>query len=296
MFKSYGTALLLFSSLAWGSAYISMAYAFNNGVGVYTLLGVRFLFGGFILSLLYFKDVKKITKNEVKICIISSLLIFVMFSGMSYSLLFISSSKSSAIFSLYIIFVLLTKRLLGKIKLNALSIGYSTFITLGIFYINKNGIFSEGIGIGDIYSLIGGISFALNTVYLEENSKQISHTKLSIIQMIICGLLSIIFAIGFDEKLFSLTNKLVFNLIYLSVVVTAFAYMAQNHAMKVVTAEKASVILSCQSIFTILISIVILGEIITKNIVIGILLILMGVITYGVSATTKGYSILSKDT
>lgn len=283
MTNLYGIVLLIFASLIWGSAYPSMEYAFNLGVGVFSLLTIRFLIGGVILSIIYFKELKKLNKEEMKICFCSSVFVFIMFFTMSYGLLYISSARGAALFSSYLIFTLIIKRILKKAQFSAMNISYSLLIIIGIFYINKNGFYLNGFSVGDFYSILSGFFFALNIVYLEQNSKKMSYKKLSVVQMFVCGFFSLIFISVFNEPLFHLTKELTLNILYLSIVVTAFGYTAQNQALKFVDAEKTSVIMSTQSIFTIFISVIVFGNFFTTNMIIGIIFIGLGIFLYSIN-------------
>lgn len=279
----YGVILLTFSSLIWGSAYPSMEYTFNLGVGIFSLSTIRFLIGGVILSAIYHKELKKLNKEEVKICLCSSIFVFIMFLSMSYGLIYISSARGAALFSSYLIFTLIIKRILKKAQFSIINISYSFLIIVGIFYVNKNGFSLNGFSIGDFYSTLSGFFFALNIVYLEQNSDKMSYKKLSVIQMFICGFLSMIFIFVFNEKPFPLSNNLTLNILYLSIVVTAFSFTAQNQALKFVDAEKASVIMSTQSLFTILISIIVFKKVLSTNMIIGIIFISLGIFMYSMS-------------
>ncbi|WP_028856786.1 DMT family transporter [Psychrilyobacter atlanticus] len=292
MANLYGTVLLIFASLIWGSAYPSMEYSFNLGVGVFSLLTVRFFIGGLILSIIYFKELKGLSIEEIKICFWSSVFVFIMFFTMSYGLLYISSSRGAALFSSYLIFTLIIKRVLKKAQFSAINISYSLLIIIGIFYVNKNGLSLNGFSIGDFYSILSGFCFALNIVYLEQNSNKMSYKKLSVIQMFLCGFFSLIFINVFNEKPFPLTKALTMNILYLSIVVTAFAYTAQNQALKFVDAEKASVILSTQSISTIFISVMVFGEVLSTNMIIGIIFIGLGIFLYSMSTGQKNKKLI----
>lgn len=287
MSNLYGVVLLIFASLVWGSAYPSMEYSFNLGVGIFSLLTIRFFVGGFILSIIYFKELKILNKEEMKICFWSSIFVFTMFFTMSYGLLYISSSRGAALFSSYLIFILIIKRILKKINFSVTNISYSLLIIIGIFYVNKNGFSLNGFSIGDFSSIISGFCFALNIVYLEQNSSKMSYKKLSVIQMFLCGFFSLIFINIFNEKPFLLTKVLTLNILYLSIGVTAFGYTAQNQALKFVDAEKTSVIMSTQSIFTIFISVIVFGKILSTNMIIGIVFIGLGICLYGISNQQK---------
>jgi len=293
MTNLYGIVLLIFASLIWGSAYPSMEYSFNLGVGVFSLLTIRFLVGGVILSIIYFKELKKLNKEEMKICFCSSVFVFIMFFTMSYGLLYISSARGAALFSSYLIFTLIIKRILKKAQFSAMNISYSLLIIIGIFYINKNGFYLNGFSVGDFYSILSGFFFALNIVYLEQNSKKMSYKKLSVIQMFLCGFFSLIFISVFNEPSFHLTKTLTLNILYLSIVVTAFGYTAQNQALKFVDAEKTSVIMSTQSIFTIFISVIVFGNLFTTNMIIGIIFIGLGIFLYSMSIREKNKKLIN---
>ena len=282
-FRCYGMILLLLSSIIWGSAYISMDIAFSQGIGIFSLLSIRFIIGGIILSFFSWKKIRKATKKEFVISFKSALLLFLMFLTMSLSLRYNSPSRSGSIFSVYLIFILILNNFLGNIKVNLINISYSLILMVSIFYLNKSNVNNSIIGVGDLYSIVSGLCFAFLIMYLEMYSSEVHSLTLSTFQMLICGLISIIFIPIFKEKMFIISKPILLNLIYISIIVTCLAYYFQNLAMNWVTSDIAATIMALQSLFTVVISLFFYKQSLNKNIVIGLFLMVLGIILMYIS-------------
>ncbi|MGL4987388.1 MAG: DMT family transporter [Treponemataceae bacterium] len=78
MFQSYISALLLFfSSFIWGLAYIPTRFLGSQGFGVFFELLWRFSIPVFILGIVFFKTIKKMTFDQKKYSVIAGLVLFV---------------------------------------------------------------------------------------------------------------------------------------------------------------------------------------------------------------------------
>ncbi len=276
----YGILLLFMASIFWGSAYLSMSISFNQGVGVFSLMTIRFLIGGGALVIFNLRELKIKNLEEFTICSFSGVTLFLMFLNMCLSLLYISPSKAGSIFSTYLISILIINRFLKKVKFSFLNIGYSLFLILGIFYLNKEDTFNLTLGLGEFCAFLSGFFFSGYLIYLEHNTHKISYKKLSIYQMLICGFISWFFIPFFGEESFQITLPVVLNFIYIGVIVTSLAYTLQNLAMNWVASDTASVILSFQSIFAVVIPMIFLKEPFTVNIFKGLFFMAVGLLLF----------------
>ncbi len=139
------------------------------------------------------------------------------------------------------------------------------------------------LGLGDGLTLICAVGFAFQIFLTSEFVKKYRATVLNFIQMITAFLLSFISLIAFGETQFHVTGKGILSVLYLGVISTTVCYLLQTASQKYVDETKAAIILSLESVFGTLFSILILGEIITPRMLAGSVIILGAVVISNLS-------------
>lgn len=134
------------------------------------------------------------------------------------------------------------------------------------------------LGLGDALTLICAVGFAFQIFFTSIYVKKYRATVLNFIQMLTAFVLSVISMFCFGETQFAVTTKGWISVLYLGVVSTTLCYLLQTACQKHVDETKAAIILSMESVFGTLFSIIILHEQITLRMVIGCVIILAAVI------------------
>ena len=101
---------------------------------------------------------------------------------------------------------------------------------------------------------------------------------LNFIQMCTAGILSLVFMAASGQVHFQITAKGWGSVLYLGIISTTVCYLLQTACQKYVDETKAAIILSMESVFGTLFSVVILHERITLRMVLGCVIILTAVI------------------
>ena len=103
------------------------------------------------------------------------------------------------------------------------------------------------------------------------------------VQMITAFILSAVSMVVFGETDFQVTTQGWLSVLYLGVISTTLCYLLQTACQKYVDETKAAIVLSMESVFGTIFSIIILHEIITPRMVIGCVIILAAVIISNLS-------------
>ena len=106
---------------------------------------------------------------------------------------------------------------------------------------------------------------------------------LNMVQMITAFILSAVSMVVFGETDFQVTTQGWLSVLYLGVISTTLCYLLQTACQKYVDETKAAIVLSMESVFGTIFSIIILHEIITPRMVIGCVIILAAVIISNLS-------------
>ena len=115
--------------------------------------------------------------------------------------------------------------------------------------------------------------------------KKYPASVLNMVQMITAFVLSAVSLVIFGENDFQVTTQGWLSVLYLGVISTTVCYLLQTACQKYVDETKATIVLSMESVFGTIFSIIILHEVITLRMVIGCAIILAAVIISNLSET-----------
>jgi drug/metabolite transporter (DMT)-like permease len=101
--------------------------------------------------------------------------------------------------------------------------------------------------------------------------------NITVVSLFVCSLLGFVFAIfDYNQSDFVLSFSVLFSLIYLGVLTTAFAFIVQNKALNYTSEAAVSFILGTEAIWGIVAAVIVYNEVITINTVISMCLVLFG--------------------
>ena len=115
--------------------------------------------------------------------------------------------------------------------------------------------------------------------------KKYPPSLLNMVQMITAFVLSAVSLVIFGENDFQVTTQGWLSVLYLGVISTTVCYLLQTACQKYVDETKAAIVLSMESVFGTIFSIIILHEVITLRMVIVCALILSPLIIENLSET-----------
>ena len=137
----------------------------------------------------------------------------------------------------------------------------------------------------DGLTLFCAVGFAFQIFFTSEFVKKYPASVLNMVQMITAFVLSAVSLVIFGENDFQVTTQGWLSVLYLGVISTTVCYLLQTACQKYVDETKAAIVLSMESVFGTIFSIIILHEVITLRMVIGCAIILAAVIISNLSET-----------
>ncbi len=187
-----------------------------------------------------------------------------LFAGFAFQIVglqYTTPSKNAFLTALNVVIVPFISFLILRKKIGARGIAGAVMSIAGVALLSLDRNFS--LGLGDGLTLICAVGFAFQIFLTSEYVKKYRATVLNFIQMITAFFLSFISLIAFGETQFHVTGKGILSVLYLGVISTTVCYLLQTASQKYVDETKAAIILSLESVFGTLFSILILGEIVT---------------------------------
>lgn len=262
--------MLVITTIIWGLGFIAQsiggaiidAFTFNFSRNVVASL--------FLLIIVFINNLLKKKKNEVKTLDKKEKLNLV-FGGfligttlalaMTFQQLGINSEgagKSGFLTALYIVFVPVLGIIFGR-KINRYVLIAIVFALTGLYLINVNsGDFS--LNLGTIYLLLCALTYSFQIMLIDKYSKIYDSFILSFFEFFFATIVLIPFVFIFGEFNIDLIIEALPSILFLGILSSGVAYTLQVVAQKDVNVTVASIIMSLESVFSLIFGVIILHE------------------------------------
>lgn len=275
--KIKGSIYLLLGALIWGSALVAQSSAMSY-VSPFTYSACRFLIACLVLHpCLYRKCSKEVRKNST----IGGLFCgFVLFFGntlQQYGLITTNPGKAGFISSLYLIFVPIVSFFLFKKKVGKQIWLCVILATIGFYLLCINGV--GYLQIGDLLMLMCAFMFALQILSVDYYTNQkVDPIILSFYQSLSCGLISLVCMFLFDTINIQYILDAKISILYTAIISSGLGYTFQILGQKDTDPTVASLIMSLESVFSVLFEWLLLHHAMNSTQMLGCLLVFIAVI------------------
>ena len=136
-----------------------------------------------------------------------------------------------------------------------------------------------GLNVGDLLTMTCGFLFAAHIIAVEQCQKKTNTYALIVLQFAFCGLYAAVYSLIFERGMpmtFSLGS--VGGLLYIAVFSTTIGMSLQNIGQSMAPASHAVILLSLESVFGVLFSVLLYGEQLSLRLLIGFSLIFVAII------------------
>lgn len=279
--KIKSTILLFLTAIIWGFAFVAQRVG-AEFVGAFTFNGIRFLLGACSLIpviLIFEKEKFNISKIKKTIMpgILAGVILFIASTLQQYGVeITQSAGKAGFLTGLYIVLVPLIRFVMGK-KTSIFTFFGAIFALVGLFFLCMTGN-EVSFGIGDIVLIIGAFFWAGHILVVDKYVNDISPLKFSLVQFLVCGLLSIICALILEDMSFAAIKSAGIPILYGGLMSVGVAYTCQILGQKDSDPTFASIVFSTESVFSAIGGAIILNEIMSGRGYLGCFLIFIGII------------------
>lgn len=275
MQRYLGEILLVITAIIWGSGFVASAVSLEYYTP-YQILAGRFMIGAIILTILFHKKLKKLNKRSLIKGAILGVFLYLAFALQTVGLQYTTPSKNAFLTAVNVVFVPFIGFLFYKRKIDMFEMIGAVMAVIGVAVLSLK--ISTEINIGDLLTLCCAVGFAFHIFYTARFVKTEDPVVITIVQMMVAAIIGWIVVIFRGEISFSLETEGVMNLLYLGVFSTTIAYLMQTVAQKYISETKAAIILSTESFWGMVFSVIILSEVMTLKMMIGAILILLAII------------------
>lgn len=261
-------AMLLLTALIWGCAFVAQSVGMDY-VGPFTFNAVRSLIGAVVLlpvialmDCLEGKDKKKAEKKgDTRTLILGGvccgIALGVASSLQQIGIQYTTVGKAGFITAMYIVIVPLMGVFVGR-KVRPV-IGLCVVIAVaGLYFLCMKGGFS--LGGGDLLVLICAVAFSVHILVIDYFSPLVDGVRMSAIQFLVAGLMCSVPMFLWEQPQPAVILSAWAPILYAGVLSCGVAYTLQILGQKGADPVVASLLLSLESVFSVLAGWVILGQ------------------------------------
>lgn len=281
--KNLGRLVLFLAALLWGVSFVMMKNVLENIPPLY-ILTIRFCGASLILLPACFVKLKKLNREYLLCGVLLGLSLLLAYAFQTYGLSKTTPGKNAFLTSVYCVIVPFLYWVYRKRRPDKFNAAAAVICLAGIGLISLDG--DLRIGIGDALTIICGFFYAVHIVITARFIEGRDPLLLAMLQFATVGALSFLGAVLFEPAPSGVTSSDVWSVVFLTCVCTAGCLLMQIFGQKYTPPSQAAVILTLESVFGALTSVVLLHEVLTLRLALGFALTFSAVI---ISETKLGF-------
>lgn len=272
--------MLLAATVIWGFAFVVMKDAVDV-LPPAQLIGARFLLTGLLMAALFHRRLRgSLNREFLGAGAVLGVVTFLAFWVQTVGLADTTPGKNAFLTATYCVIVPFMLWALTRKRPTVANVGAAVLCVAGIGLVSVTaGSFS--IGFGDLMTLLCAVFFAAQIIAIARFSQRFDVLGLTVYQFLFGGALGL--ALGLAAEPFPgwaavADADFLFNLGYLVLFASGLCYVLQNVGLAHVPEAQGSLILSLESVFGVLASVLFYGEAVTSRMAVGFALIFAAIL------------------
>ena len=298
--KMRSNILLLITAAVWGAGFV--AQKSGADIGAFTYNGIRTLIAGlFLIPIIFILD-KVMNKKEKKaqlseeekkasnktlliggIC--CGVVLFVASTLQQYGITFTTAGKAGFITSLYMVIVPFLSIVLKK-KVRPIMWICVVLGAIGLYLLCMTDA-SFKLQTGDLFVLICAFAFAVHIMVIDHFSPKCDGVRMSCLQFLVAGALGCICMFIFETPVIAEILDNTIPILYAGVVSAGIGYTLQIVAQADAEPTTASLLMSLESVFSVVFGMLLLHEVMSPRELIGCLVIFVAVVLSQLPSKTE---------
>ncbi|MDD5937962.1 MAG: DMT family transporter [Clostridiales bacterium] len=269
--------MLLAAALIWGSSFFMMKGAVDV-LPTFYLLAIRFTGGAVLLSLVCWKKWRFFTRDYLWRGAVIGFCLWAAYSVQTFGIMWTTPSNNAFLTAVYCVLVPFFYWAVMKRKPDRYNILAAVLCVAGVGLVSISGGFH--MALGDLLTLIGAVFYALHIVAVAKVSPGKDIYLLTVFQFAFAALYAWIGGLLFQEfpGLSVFSRDMMIQLAYLTVMCTTVALLFQNVGQVWSDPASAAILLSLESVFGVIFSVICYGDPVTPRLVAGFTLIFVAVV------------------
>lgn len=275
--KFKGSLLLILAAMIWGSSFIVMKSAVDF-LTPNVLLFIRFSLATIIMVIMFYKYVKDTSFKDLKGGMITGACLFSAYLVQTLGLTMTTPGKNAFLTAVYCAIVPFLVWIIYHKRPDNYNFIAALLCVFGVGFVSLDGDLS--INMGDLLTLVGGLFYAFHILAIKKYSKEMHPIKLTTLQFAMTAVLAFFGSLFFEDisVIKQIDNSIILQIGYLAFFATAITLLCQNVGQNLVSECNAAILLSLESVFGVIFSVLLYGEILTLKVFSGFILIFIAII------------------
>ena len=273
--KNFGRLALFSAALLWGISFVMMKNVIDNIPPLY-ILAIRFVCAALLLLPFCAGRLKKADKSYLIGGVLMGVALLLGYVFQTYGIRYTTPGKNAFLTSIYCVITPFLYWAYVKKRPDKFNAAAAAVCIIGIGLISLDGDFR--IGLGDALSIICGFFFALHIVVSARFIKGRDPVMLAMLQFATVGILCVLGALLFESPPTRVSSADIWTIVYLTVVASAGCLLLQAFGQKYTPPSQAAVLLTLESVFGTIASVILIHEVLTVQLTLGFVLTFSAVI------------------
>lgn len=257
---------LLLVALLWGAGFLFTKRGLDYITPLW-MMSMRFVGATIIMSIVFYKNFRKISKSDLKAGLIIGIFLYIAFATQTIGLQYTSISNQAFLTATNVVFVPFLVWMVYKKAPDKFAFIGAALATVGIGLITlKEGLH---LNVGDMWTLACAVFFAGHIVSIGFFAKENDPIALTIVQFAVAAVLSLVSALMMEPLPAKIGSEAMLSVGYMVLASTLLAFLLQNICQKYTPSTHASLILSLESVFGTLVAVVFEGEMFNLQMALG---------------------------
>lgn len=273
--RRLGRASLLGATLIWGSSFIILKSTLDS-VPTLWVLALRFTGAAALMALIGWKELKQLDRQYLKKGAVLGTALFAAYTLQTFGLEYTTPGKNAFLTATYCVLVPFMWWAFTKKRPDAYNLGAALVCIIGMALVSLDGDLS--LGLGDGLTICCGIFYALHIILTSRAVEGRSPVLLSMVQFAVAGLWCWVTAPMVSAFPTGVSASAWWSIAYLCFMCTGICFLLQTIGQKHATPQTASIILTLESVFGTLLSVIFYHEQLSLKTLTGFVLIFIAVL------------------
>lgn len=279
--------LIVLATVIWGFSFVVMKDVVEVLPPAW-LLGIRFLTAGIILLFILRKRVKAhFSKQALGAGAVLAVFDFSAFLAQTVGLQHTTPGINAFLTATYCVIVPFVWWVLARKRPSLCNVGAACIAVAGIWLVSVDAAAETlSIGLGESLTLLCALLFAVHIAFVSHFTKTLEALTLTVLQFVIEGCFGCLIGAATETlpAAAAVTPTVVGQMLFLIVFASIIAFGIQNVSLAYVPPSQAALFLSLESVFGVLFSILLYGEVVTGRLFAGFALIFAAILVNEVVA------------
>ena len=268
---------LLLATIIWGSSFIIMKDALDD-MGTFCLLDFRFAGACLLLAVIFQKNLKQLNFYYLKAGFVMGTALIIAYSLQTFGLAETTPGKNAFLTAGYCVMVPFFYWMIAGRRPDRYNISAAVLCVAGIGLVSLDANLT--MGRGDLLTILCGIFYALHIIVSARYTQNADVMLLTIVQFFFAAVWSGAACLLFEPfpDLGAVPTYTWFSLLYLCVFATAGALGLQTYGLKYTAPSAGALILSLESVFGVIFSVILGAEALTPRLCLGFAIIFSGIV------------------